>query len=281
MSNNRYDSAIEDFQRINAKLVYISMSKYENDWNNTPHTHQFTEFFYVLKGKGRFFVDGNSFDVKQDDCIVINPNVEHTEFSLNANPLEYAALGIEGISFHFNNKTLQDSYDVYNYREYREEVLFYLKIMLRELQGTESYNETVYNNILEVLVIHMMRYEHFNMTVIPPKATNKEMGQIRRYIDANFKHNITLDDLAKVGHINKYYLVHAFKKSYGISPINYLIAKRIEESKHLLKNTNTSLSKIAHIVGFSSPSYFSQSFKIATGKTPNAYRKEKAQSRNE
>ncbi|MFZ2538810.1 MAG: AraC family transcriptional regulator [Oscillospiraceae bacterium] len=274
MSNNRYDSAIETFHKINAKLIYISMSKYESDWDSTPHTHQFTEFFYVLKGKGRFFVDGKTFDVKEDDFIVINPNVEHTEFSLDATPLEYAVLGVEGLSFLFSKEDSQESYDVYNYRAYREEVLFFLKIMLRELQGKEPYNETVYNNIFEVLVIHMMRYENFNMSVMPPKSTNKESGLVRRYIDANFKHNITLDDLAKIAHINKYYLVHAFKKSYGISPVNYLIEKRIEESKHLLKTTNTSLSKIAGVVGFSSPSYFSQAFKTATGKTPNEYRKE-------
>ena len=37
----------EDFQ-----LRYISISKYEGDWQSLPHTHQFSELFYVLSGEG-------------------------------------------------------------------------------------------------------------------------------------------------------------------------------------------------------------------------------------
>ncbi len=58
--------------------------------------------------------------------------------------------------------------------------------------------------------------------------------------------------------MNKYYLVHSFSKEYGVSPINYLIGRRIEESRYLLADTNHSLSQISHMLGFSSPSYFSR-----------------------
>lgn len=53
--------------------------------------------------------------------------------------------------------------------------------------------------------------------------------------------------------MNKYYLVHSFSKEYGVSPINYLIGRRIEESRYLLADTNHSLSQISHMLGFSSP----------------------------
>ena len=36
------------------RLRYVSISKYEGDWQSIPHTHQFTELFYVLRGKGVF-----------------------------------------------------------------------------------------------------------------------------------------------------------------------------------------------------------------------------------
>ena len=41
--------------------------------------------------------------------------------------------------------------------------------------------------------------------------------------------------LSELVHVNKYYMVHSFTKEYGISPINYLISRRIEESKYLLE----------------------------------------------
>ena len=80
--------------------------------------------------------------------------------------------------------------------------------------------------------------------------------------------------LAEVAHVNKYYLVHTFSKEYGISPINYLISRRIAESKHLLSETDHSLSQISHMLGFSSPSYFSQSFRKLEGVSPMEYRRQ-------
>ena len=60
---------------------------------------------------------------------------------------------------------------------------------------------------------------------------------------------------------------------YGISPINYMISCRIDEAKHLLKNGDYSLAVISHTLGFSSPSYFSQTFRKLTNMSPNEYRK--------
>ncbi|NLM75944.1 MAG: helix-turn-helix transcriptional regulator [Clostridiaceae bacterium] len=57
-------------------------------------------------------------------------------------------------------------------------------------------------------------------------------------------------------------------------PSHHLNQKRIEESKRLLETTNFSVLQIASIVGFSSQSYFSQTFKKAVGQTPLEYRKE-------
>ena len=73
--------------------------------------------------------------------------------------------------------------------------------------------------------------------------------------------------------MNKYHLSHTFQREYGISPISYLITRRIREGRHMLENTSYSLSQIAQSIGFSSPSYFSQSFRKAAGMSPAEYRK--------
>lgn len=96
---------------------------------------------------------------------------------------------------------------------------------------------------------------------------------MEQYINDHYAQDITLETLSSLVHINKYYLVHAFKSYKGISPINYLLQKRVEEARHLLDTTNYPVTKIAQIAGFSSQSYFSQAFKRMTGISPNAYRK--------
>lgn len=71
----------------------------------------------------------------------------------------------------------------------------------------------------------------------------------------------------------KYYLAHSFKQEYGVSPINYMITRKIVESKYLLSETDLSLAQIAQMLGFSSPSYFSQAFRRSQGVSPIDYRK--------
>ena len=91
----------------------------------------------------------------------------------------------------------------------------------------------------------------------------------------HFKENLTLDQLAGLAHINKYYLSHAFRREFNISPISYLISRRIQESRFLLAETDHSLSQIAQILGFSSLSYFSQSFRRQEGISPMEYRRQR------
>lgn len=91
---------------------------------------------------------------------------------------------------------------------------------------------------------------------------------IEQYINAHYAETITLDTLSALTFHSKYYIAHAFTKYKGISPINYLITRRIEEAKSLLEHTDFPVAKIAQAVGFSSQSYFSQAFRRETTLSP-------------
>ena len=89
-----------------SKLLYVSTSKYEGDWQSILHSHPFSELFYVVNGNGTFVAEGSEFPVSRNDMVIINPHVQHTEKSLHTTPLEYIVLGIDGLSFSFENTTL-------------------------------------------------------------------------------------------------------------------------------------------------------------------------------
>lgn len=273
MSNIRYDLDKKEIGRINAKLLNISTAKFEGDWHSCMHTHHYSELFYVVRGKGEFLVGDTRFEVKGDDMVLVNPNIEHTEVSLNANPLEYIVLGIQGLAFSFGQSAETSSHSVYNCSSHRNEMLFYLNTMLKEIAQKKDQYETIYQDLLEVLLITLMRHTNYNLALVSSSKPSKECAAAKRYLDENFKNSITLDELAEITHMNKYYLIHSFRKTYGISPINYLIERRVNESKILLETTNLSLSQISQIIGFSSPSYFSQTFKKWAAESPIEYRK--------
>ncbi len=264
------------------KLLYVSTSKYEGDWQSILHTHPFSELFYVVHGSGTFIAEGMEFSVGKNDMVIINPHVQHTEKSLYTTPLEYIVLGIDGLAFSFEQiASAQDrmlmqtaSGDVYKYNTHNSYVYAYLNIMLEEITKKEENYEAVCQNLLEVILLCMLRNNNLSIIQSSNILLNRECAQIKNYLDANYAENITLDTLASFSHMNKYYIGHAFTKYMGVSPITYLLQKRIEEGKSLLSSTSHSISQIATSLGFSSQSYFSQAFKKATGKTPIQYRNE-------
>lgn len=276
MSTNRYDltpSSPGPVDRSTTKLLYVSTAKYGGDWHSMMHTHACTEIFYVVGGSGQFKIEEQIRPVAVDDMIIVNPNVEHTEVSLNQSPLEYIVMGVEGLEFAADEDG-DDRFSVVNFRNSREDVLYSLRSLLGEIENKAAGYEIVCQDLLEVLLVRLMRRTDFSLTPAPPrKRASKECATVRRYIDGHFKENITLDLLSQLTHVNKYYMVHSFSKEYGVSPINYLISRRIEESRCLLSDTDHSLSQISHMLGFSSPSYFSQSFRRLDGLTPMEYRK--------
>ncbi len=272
MSLDRYELQ----QKNNAtpgrgKLLYINTAKYGGDWHSIPHSHTCAELFYVVSGKGRFRIGEDLYDVEVDDLVVVNPLVPHTEDSLDANPLEYIVLGVEGVELSLKDSQ-EDRFCIVNFRGIREDILFCLRNMLREIEGKQPEFEAVCQNLLEILLLRLMRHTNYSAALVPPKSASKECAAVRRYIDMHFKENLTLDQLAQVARVNKYHIVHAFTKEYGVSPIKYLNNRRIAESRYLLQTTDMSLSSIAQALGFSSPSYFSQSFRRHEGVSPLVYR---------
>ena len=96
---------------------------------------------------------------------------------------------------------------------------------------------------------------------------------IRNFIDHNFEKDLKLDFLSHVRFISKYHLQRLFKRYYGLTPKQYLIDKRVEESKKHLMNGLT-VTETCFAVGFESLGSFSKLFKTKTGKSPSEFQKE-------
>ncbi len=258
--------------RGTAKLLDVASYRYAGDWHSVPHTHNHTELFFIVSGRGQFLIQDQVFPVGVNDLVVINPNVLHTEASLDAKPLEYIVLGIGGIELaagaNFNGQ-----FCILDHLE-SAEISSCLRNILREMEMKNTGYEDICQAYTEILIIRLMRNIAIAAQTAPHTISgNRQCAAVKRYIDQHFKESLTLEQLAEEGHMNKYYLAHVFKREYGVSPINYMISRRVEESRYLLAETDLSLSQIAQILGFSSLSYFSQVFRKTQGVSPAEFRK--------
>ena len=104
----------------------------------------------------------------------------------------------------------------------------------------------------------------------------KEEGgieEILHYIHTNYYEDLTLTGIAELFNYNYYYLSSAFFKQAGVTFTEYLNQVRIQEACSLLENTAIPISMAADMTGYSSPGYFSRTFKKYQKCSPSEYRR--------
>ena len=102
----------------------------------------------------------------------------------------------------------------------------------------------------------------------------KELVAIaKQFMDENFDQGITVSEAAAYVFLSQGYFTRAFRDETGISPMNYLMKKRIEKACKLLQNNEIKVSAISLQSGFSSPQRFNVAFRKQMGMTPMEYRK--------
>ena len=75
--------------------------------------------------------------------------------------------------------------------------------------------------------------------------------------------------------MSPYHFARVFKQSTGIAPHQFLMERRVECAKSLLRETDLSITEIAHRIGCPNPSHFSRLFHRATTMTPRMFRQQR------
>jgi AraC-like DNA-binding protein len=98
------------------------------------------------------------------------------------------------------------------------------------------------------------------------------LKRVRDYIETHLDDRLTLTDLAGVACLSPYHFSRSFKESVGIGPQRYVIRRRLERAKTLIRRTNQPLAEIAQQVGLCDQSHLTSIFRRETGVTPGRYR---------
>lgn len=270
MSSRKLNLENKTLPELSFRLLSISSSKYENDWSSFPHSHYFTEIFFIKSGSGYMQIENETIPVEANSLILIGAQVLHTEFSNSADPLDYYVLGVEGLKI---NTDRPAEYSIVNSSANASSIRTCFESILREMHNRKNCYEEICQHYLAILILLICRKDHVSYELVDPQNSSRECHKAKRYIEENYHNKITLNSLADNCNITKYYLSHQFAALYGKSPIAYLTEVRISAAKDLLTTTNHSIEEIASNTGFSSSSYFSQTFQKICHVSPQQYRK--------
>jgi AraC-like DNA-binding protein len=90
-------------------------------------------------------------------------------------------------------------------------------------------------------------------------------------IDRHFAEPLDVPALAREAYASRAHFVRSFKKAFGETPHRYLVRRRIERAKELLRNTPLSVTEVSLAVGFRSLGSFSAAFRQLVGEAPRVY----------
>lgn len=270
MSNRKLNLEMKELPEVCSRLLYISSSKYENDWSSFPHSHYFTEIFYIKSGVGHMQIENELIPVCANTLVLIGQRVQHTEISNPSSPLDYYVLGVEGLKINTDNPV---EYSVINASATSPVIRQCFENIHQEMHSEKQGYAEICQHYLAILVQLICRKDRVSYELVDTQNCSRECHMAKQYIESNYPDKITLDTLADTCNLTKYYLSHKFSELYGKSPIAYLTEVRIAAAKDLLKTTNHSIEEIASATGFSSRSYFAQTFQKICHMSPQQYQK--------
>lgn len=98
----------------------------------------------------------------------------------------------------------------------------------------------------------------------------KSFHQIETYIENHIQDKLCLDELANIANINKFGFVKKFKSSIGMTPMNYILMRKIFSSKNVIQS-ESELTEIAYQYSFTDMAHYSRTFKRFVGISPRKY----------
>lgn len=223
---------------------------------------------YVVGGSGTLDYDDKEFQLKKGQCFFIDCMKKHSYHSSENDPWEL-------LWVHFNGATSKEYFEVFYTRE--NPVVYPADNMKTEslLRELISINEEHTHNS-ELMSSHII-VTLMTQVILGTKKKITEPSEnavlIKNYLREHFTEKITLDELSKELFLSKFYIEKEFKKHYGMTVFDYIISKRINLAKRLLRFTSKTIDEISAECGFSDQSYFNRQFKKSVGTTGTAFRR--------
>ncbi|MBD2797504.1 AraC family transcriptional regulator [Xenorhabdus sp. 18] len=147
-----------------------------------------------------------------------------------------------------------------------------LYVKFQELANTIILDEDKIKTEEESISFFSRLFSLSNSIPLEKAVPKNNVSKAYEYICENFRGNISIKDIAIHAQLSEFHIIHAFRKTYGITPHAMQIAMRINEAKVLLKQ-GMKIASVATELGFNDQSHFHRNFKKLVAATPAEYKK--------
>tara|TARA_R110002020_G_scaffold275057_1_gene490306 strand:- start:18 stop:941 length:924 start_codon:yes stop_codon:yes gene_type:complete len=249
----------------------------------------------MLKGKKVMHLfDRPGFDYLPGESVIVPPNelmkIDFPEAQLD-NPTQCIALSIskEMIEATFNllnekfpNKMIEKDwgldlshFHLINTQDLSEIINRFIRIGVKD--GSKE-KDLIASLALKELLIRLSQTQARDMMEKTYKelASGNRMAHVIEYIKKNIREIISLDDLASQACMSKAHFIRTFKQDLGLTPMEFVLHKRLELAKQYLKSGGFQVQEVCYMSGFRNITYFIRAFKQEFGLTPKVFQSQKS-----
>jgi len=234
-----------------------------------PHKHPYYELNFMTNGRTKMEINGQLFEYSSFDFILIPPNTYHV---LNQSASKKFDNYIIWFSATDDGKKQLPQDKIIKLHDYNGIVETLCSEIYLTYKKSKMADQNLISYYLSAVLYHMNKGL---MIDIKEKEDNEEpFKKILKYMNRNATYgHVTIAELAELMNYTPTHFSREFKKRFDITPIEYIINLKINESKKLLKETNDSIKEIAEHLGYSDQLYFSKQFSKVVGSSPSDWKK--------
>lgn len=264
------------------------LSVYKN-MRAASHWHDDLEFGIALSGHMTYMINGTQIRIHSGEGIFINARQLHSNFSVDESDCTYICVLVHP-SLLCAARYVNDEHitplmknDSFPFAVLRRPVSWQANLMevIEDIEKTFSVDDKATALLVQSLSFKAAAILHRNM---PPTEAGSvhidrrvaALSKMIGFVQQHYEEKITLSDIASSGSISESTCCTIFKQQLHQTPMGYLSHYRVEKSMLLLDQPDLSVTDVALAVGFSSASYFTETFRKRVGLTPSAYRKRMA-----
>ncbi|MBQ8207914.1 MAG: AraC family transcriptional regulator [Clostridia bacterium] len=237
--------------------LYFKYAAFAEGTGYSQRTRNFTVITYCKEGSGTFEIYGKVYDVHPGQVFIMPQGVMTTVKASMTDPWKCISVGFDG-EYCRDFGMLPSVFDAPS-------------DLFDELLEIENFNGR--KDIAAASVI-MRMYCAWMPTV--PHQTQNFLESIKLYIERNYMHPLSVEDIAKQFSMDRTYLSRIFKRKYGKSLKEYIVYIRLKEAIQLL-NHGKNVTETALLCGFNSQTHFSRIFKKYYDCPPIAQKETKKQ----
>lgn len=222
---------------------------------------------YVCSGSYCIETQLGSFSMKENEFIIISPNMSHHNIHAESNKLYYCCMHFTGYAVNEILKSLDLKPDtVYKSSKSSDSVEQRFNKIIEEFKLYDTFYQTAAAGHAISLLAYLSRSTS--------NPTHRRMLRSSlSYISENINSDLYIEMLAQIENMSVQHYRQVFKEYTGVSPNQYIMNERLALGCEMLIHTSYSVSEIARHCGYSDSLYFSRIFKKRFGVSPLIYRK--------